>query len=111
MHGGVSGLVSTGGVIFDRLARGFFHQGNVFMGRRVVHHFRPVTLEYVPQAAAVPHGPDFHAQRQIRIAAPQFQLNIIGVILADVKNNQFFGLVAGNLAAQFAANGTAAARH
>ena len=57
----------------------------------------------------VPDGADAHVQRQLRVLPAQLHLDVVGVVLVDVEDHQPPGLVPGDLAAQLAADGPAAA--
>ena len=55
----------------------------------------------------IPDRTDEHCQIQIRERPLQLLLQIVGIILIHVEDNQLPGLVACNLAAQLASNGAA----
>ena len=81
----------------------------MLMSRRVIHNVRPVCLKDFIHPPCIPHRGNEHRHIQRRIGQTQFLLNIIGVIFVNIKNNQLFRLVRGDLTAQLASNGTAAA--
>ena len=51
---------------------------------------------------------DQHVQLQLRIVGTQLLLNGISIVFVDIKDHQLFGLIAGNLTAQLAADTAAA---
>ena len=81
----------------------------MLVGRRMEDQVRPVGTDQIVHPVGVAHRTDQHLQIQLREIPPKFHLNIVGVVLVNVKNNQLSGFGAGNLAAQFTADASAAA--
>ena len=50
----------------------------------------PVLFENIIHPVGIPHGTDEHFQIQIRIFSLQFLLDIIGIILVNIHNDQLF---------------------
>ena len=109
-HGGVSRLVGADGVVLDRLARAVLHEGDVLVRGGVIDDLGAVVLEDLPDAAAVADGSDQGLQRQVRILLTQLVLDVVGVVLVDIEDDQAGRAVSCDLAAEFAADRTAAAR-
>ena len=81
----------------------------MLVGSGVEHQLRPVLGHDIVQTAHVPHGADEHLQIQLRMGVAQLHLDIVGVVLINIEDDQLFGVAFGDLAAQLAADGTAAA--
>ena len=72
------------------------------------YNVRVIGFHDAVDTAGVPHGADERLQVQVRAVVPQFLLDGVGVVLVNVENNQRLGLGPGDLAAQFAADASAA---
>ena len=97
-------------IILYRLGGGVLHQRHMLMRRSVEHKLRPVGVHDVENALAVAHGADEHDEIERRIAALQFLLDVVGVILVYVEDDQTARRRGpGDLAAQFAADAAEAA--
>ena len=59
----------------------------MLVSRRVVHDLGLILFKHMGNAAAVPHRTDEHHQIQTGILFPQLLLNVVSVILVDVKNH------------------------
>ena len=79
------------------------------MGRRMADHIGPVGFKYVPNPPFLPDGTDQHHQIQRRIAPLQLHLDVVSVVLVNIKNHQPPGRQGRQLTAELAADGTAAA--
>lgn len=79
------------------------------MGRRVEDQVRLIGVQQIVHPSPVPDGTDAHVQRQLRVLPAQLHLDVVGVVFVDVEDHQPPGLVPGDLAAQLAADGPAAA--
>lgn len=108
-HGRIGGLVGADHVVLHGLAGAVLHEGHVLMGRRVVDHLGPIPFEHLEDAAAVPDGADEGDQLQRREVGLELQLDIVGVVLVDVEDDQLLRVVSRDLAAELAADGPAAA--
>lgn len=80
----------------------------MLVGRRVEDQVRPVRIQQVIHPLLVPHGPDAHLQRQLRVLPAQLHLNVVGVVFVNVEDHQPPGPVPGDLTAQLAADAAAA---
>ena len=81
----------------------------MLMSRCVIDDLRPVVVEKLKHAAAVPNRSDQHLKVEVRIFFTQFQLDIVGIVFIDIKDDELAGRMRGNLAAELAADGTASA--
>ncbi len=79
------------------------------MGSGVENKIRPVLAHHGIDPVGIADGADEHRQVQLRVIPPQFHLNVIGVILIDIENDQLLGVGPGDLTAQLAADAAAAA--
>ena len=109
-HGGIGRLVGANRVVFDGFAGAVLHEGDVLVGRGVVNDLGPVELEDLVHAAAVADRSDQGLEVQVRILFLQFQLDIVGIVLIDVKDDQLSGLMGRDLPAELTADRPAAAR-
>ena len=81
----------------------------MFVSGRVVNDVRLVLFKDHVDAAAVADGADEHHQVQVFVFSPQFLFDIVGIVFVNIKDDQLFRLVGGNLPAELAADGTASA--
>ena len=81
----------------------------MLVGCGMADHVGPVGVEHVAHPALIPHGADEGDQVKAGIAALQLHLDIVGVVLIDIKNYQTAGREGRHLAAELAAYGAAAA--
>ena len=109
-HGGVGCFIGADGVILDGFTGRVFHQGHVLVGCCVVNHVRAVGGEDLVKTAAVSHGANECDKVEGGVFVFQLQLDVIGVILVDIEDDELLGIVSGNLAADLAADGAAASR-
>ena len=110
-HGGVGGFIGADGVVLDGFAGAVLHEGHVLMGRGVIDDLGPVGIEDLEDAPAVPHGADQGHQVQLWILPLQLQLNLVGVVFIDIKDDQLLRIVGGDLPAQLRSDAAAASRH
>ena len=108
-HGGVGGLIGPEGVVLDRLAGAVLHEGNMLMGRSVIDNLRMKLRKHLEHSSAVADRADQGHEVQVRIGILQLILDIIGVVLIDVKNNQLLWMVCRDLSAELRTDGPAAA--
>ena len=80
------------------------------MRRRVIDEVGMIRLKDAVDAVAVADGTDQHDRLEARDVSTQLLLNLIGIILINIENNELFGLIANKLTAKFAADAAAAAR-
>ena len=106
-HRRVGGFIGADCIVLDRLAGAVFHQRHMLMRRGVVDDLRAVGIKDLEHPPAVPHGPDEHYKVQVRIPLSQLQLDIVGVVLVDVEDDQLPGRMCRDLSAQLAADGAA----
>ena len=107
-HGRICGLIGSDGIVLDGFVRTVLHERYMLVGCGVIDDLRPVFLKHTEYAPAVPDGPDQCNQVKIRIPFLQLHLNIIGVVLIDIENDELPRTVRRNLPAQFAPDGSAA---
>ena len=81
------------------------------MGRRMVDNLRAVGLKYLLHAVGIANRSDQHHQIQPRIFPAQLLLNIIGIILIDVHDNQSLRMMSGDLPAKLTADRASASRN
>ena len=79
------------------------------MGRRVEHHVRLILGEDLHDPPGVPDGADQNHQVQLRMLALQLLLDLIGVILINIEDNELPGRVVRQLAGDLRTNASAAA--
>ena len=108
-HGRIGGLVGADHVVLHGLAGAVLHEGHVLVGGRVVNDLGAVCVEHLEDAAAVPDGADEGDQLQVGVVVLELQLNIVGVVLVDVEDDELLGIVGRDLPAELAADGAAAA--
>ena len=78
----------------------------MLVGSRMVFDVRAVRLKLRLNPVGIPDRTDENRQIQLRKRPLQLLLQIIGIILINVEDNQLPGLVACNLAAQLASDGS-----
>ena len=59
----------------------------MLVGRRMVYDVGAVFLKHRLDPVGVPDGADEHHQVQVRILLLQLQLDVVGVVLIDIKDN------------------------
>ena len=59
----------------------------MLVGRRMVHDVRTVFFKHRLDPVGVPDGADEHHQVQVRILFLQLQLDVVGVVFIDIKDN------------------------
>ncbi len=109
-HGSVGRFIGADGIVLDRLAGAVLHQGNMLMGCRMVDDVRAVGGKDLIKPAAVTHGADEGDKVEVRVLLPEFQLDVIGVIFIDIKDDELAGIMGCDLTADLAADRAAAAR-
>ena len=99
-------------VVFDRLIGAVLHEGHMLVGRRVKNDFRAVKAEDLIQPLLVPDGADAKNQplgKILPVFPFQIGVQIVHIVFADIVQHNAFGLQGEELAAQFAADASAAA--
>ena len=99
-HRRESRLVGSDHIVFDGLVGTCLHQRHMLVGRRVIDDLRPICIKYHLHPAAVPDRADQRYQVQIGVFLLQFLLDIVGVVLVNIKDNQLLGMMSGNLSAE-----------
>ena len=97
-------------VIFNGLVRASLHQRHMLVRRSVEHDVRPVLRKQGADPHFVAHGADAHGKVQLRMRAVQLLLDGIGVVFIDIQQHKALRRMTRDLAAELAADGTAAAR-
>ena len=98
-------------VVFYGLVRAGLHQGNMLVRRRVKDDLRAIAVEQIMHLSLVAHAADQNKQIKGGVFSLQLLFYIVGVVFVNVENNQPFGVMAGNLAAELASDRAAPARH
>ena len=81
------------------------------MGCRMVYDIRAVFVKNIVDTIGISYGGNEYSQVQLRVFADQLLLNLIGVVLVDIHDNQLLRRVGGNLSAELASDGAAASGH
>ena len=89
----------------------YLHQGHMLMGRRMIDDIRPVQLKDLFHPGRITHRADQYLHIQMRIFLFQLLLYLINSVFINIKNDQTFGIVLGDLSAQLASDGAAASCH
>ena len=108
-EGGVGRLVGAQDVVLDGLAGRVLHQRDMLVGGGVEDQLGLVALEDVLDASGVADGADEHREIEVGMMAEQLLLDVVGVVLVDVEDDEASGMVGGDLSAEFGADGAAAA--
>ena len=74
-------------IILHRFIGAVFHQGHVFVSRRMVYNIRLIMFKNPVHPVGIAHRCDQHCQVQIRISGLQFLLYVINVVLINIHNN------------------------
>ena len=109
-HGSVGRLIGADGVVLDGLTGTVFHEGDVLMGGSVVDDLGMVLFKDLEDTAAVADGTDQGHEVEIWILLAQFQLDGVGVVLVDIKDDELLRVVASHLAAELRTDTPTAAR-
>ena len=80
-------LICTEHVVLDGLVGAVLHEGHMLVGRRMVHDVGTVFLKHRLDPVGVPDRADEHHQVQVRILFLQLQLDVIGVVFVNIKDN------------------------
>ena len=81
----------------------------MLMGCCMVHDIGMIRFKHIVDPARVAHAADQNHQIQLRILFLQFLLQVVSIVFINIKHDQLRRLMAGNLTAQLASDGTAAA--
>ena len=109
-HGGIGGLIGAEGVVLNRLTGAVLHEGDMLMGRSVINDLRPVIGKDLKHPSAVADGADEGHEVQVREGILQLVLDVIGVVLIDIEDDELLRVMGRDLAAELGADGPAAAR-
>ena len=104
-------FIGSFNVVFDRLVRAVLHERHMFMRGGVEDDIRMIFLHDALHASCVAHGSDQRHQVELRTCPLQLLLDGVGVVLIDIEDDQHPRIRLGDLPAELAADGTAAARH
>ncbi len=107
-HGRVGGLVGAEHVVLDRFAGRILHERHVLVGGRVVDDVRMILFKDFEHLAAVADGPDKRDKIELRIFFAELELDVVGVIFVNVKDDQLLRIVPCDLPAELGADGAAA---
>ena len=78
---------------------------------RMIDDIRSIGLEHLEDLPGIPDRSDDHVQLQIWIVLSQLQLNVIGIILIDIEDDQMLRLMGCDLSAQLTADTASATGH
>ena len=82
------------------------------MGGRVENDLRPIDNKKLAQTLPVPDRGNLHHQIQaFSVKIGKLLLDIVGVVLVDIHDDQPLGVMLDDLAAQLGADGPAAPRY
>ena len=82
------------------------------MRSRVEDHVRMILLKNAVDAQLVAHRGDLHPEWKLpSISVQQLLLDVVGVVLVDIHDDQPLGVMLDDLAAQLGADGPAAPRY
>ena len=109
-HGGIGRLIGADGVVLDGLTGAVLHEGDVLVGCGMIDNLGMILLKNLEDAAAVTDGTDQGHEVQVRILFPQLQLDGVGVVFIDIKDDELLRVMTGHLAAELRADASAAAR-
>ena len=102
-------IVRAKDIVLDRFARAVLHQGNMLVRRCMEDDAWLVLGEDLVEAIAVAHRADQDLELElVAIEALELVLQLVGVVLIDVKDNQAGRLETGDLAAKLGADRTTA---
>ncbi len=105
-----NGLQRTEDIVLDGLVGRILHERHMLVRSRVVNDLRPVFLEYLAHAQRIAHGSDQHDQIEVWMLDLEFLLDVVGIVLVDIDNDQLPYAVVRQLPAKLASDRTAAAR-
>ena len=108
-HSGIGRFICTDRIVFDCLARAVLHQRDMLVRRGMIYDVRPVIMKDLVHFAAVANRTDQNDEIQLGIFILQFKLDVIGVILIYIENDQLLRAVSGYLTAKLRADASAAA--
>ena len=83
----------------------------MLVGSRVKDNRWPICFENGFQLIVIPYGTDEHAQSVRAVFSRQLLLQVVGVVLVNIKDNQLRRLLGHDLTAKLRTDGTAAARY
>ena len=111
LHGRLGDLERAHHVVLHGFVGAVLHQGHVLVRRRMEHDLGAVRVEDAAHAPGVAHAADKHLQVELGILPLELLLDLVGVVLVDVEDDELLGPEAGDLAAELRADGSAAARY
>ena len=104
-------LIGPFHVILDRLVGAVLHERHMFVGRGVEDDIRMIGLHDALNASCIADGPDEGHQVEPRIRPLQLLLDGVSVVFIDIEDDQRRRIGFGDLAAELAADGSAAPGH
>ena len=102
-------MESTDNIILHSFTGTCLHQWDMLMCGCMKNNFGPVFSKNSHDPLLIPYRTDQHDQIQLWISELKLHLQFIGVVFINIKNDQLFWMISGNLSAQFAADGATAA--
>ena len=103
-HGGIGRLISSDGVVLNRLTGAVLHEGDVLVGRGMIDDLGMILLKNLEDTPAIADRADEDHEVQVRILLAQFQLDGIGVVFVDIEDNELLGIMPRNLTAELRAD-------
>ena len=92
-------LISTKHIVFNGFIRTVFHKWHVFMGCRMKNNIRSIMLHDAFNSTCISNRTYQYFQLQIWILTNQLLLNVIGIVLIDIKNDKKLWIVGSDLTA------------
>ena len=106
---GTDEVERTEHVVADGLLRAGLHERNMLVRGGVEHDLGTVAVHQAHESRAVADRADFDGKVKVRTVSEfQLLLNVVGVVLVNIEDDQPLGTVLDDLAAQLAADGAAA---
>ena len=100
-------------VVSDSFCRHVFHEGDMFMGRRMEHDFRAIRRKHRIEFFAFTDADDTWDQSHgfFLLGHQEILMQIIQPVFVDIQQNQDTGFKTADLPGQFTADGTGCAGH
>ena len=104
-------LIRSERIVFNALAGTLFHKRYVFVRRGMVHNLRMIGFKNLVDSPGIADGANQNNQFQVGILLLQFQLNAIGIVFINIKDNKFFRTMCRNLSAKLGTDTSTASGH
>ena len=100
-------LIGAHDVVLDGLVRAVLHEGDVLMRCSMENDFGLVRGDDGVDATGVSNGADERDEIERGVVPTQLLLDVVGVVLVDIEDDELFGLVSRNLTAELGTDGSA----